>query len=498
MTMIQIFVRSYLNEFLGILEKHSVPLVTVIILLWFLKTIVFPPWNFPKNIPTIPFYVSFLGAYTKLDQTQIYDIYLREKIEKYGAVKVYFASRWNILVARHNYLQQVFNDEDIFAKSGNQKKIPSSVLSEYTGDNIISAHGETWKLYRSIMAHPIQFPKTEPIYQNSTKFIKQLHKLVSAEKGVFSVNELVQRLCLANIGDAILGTDFEALEDSSELHSRLVAIKKQIFKPFFMNFPFFDQFPIPSRQKARIEVKNFRHFYCNILKNTKSTSDLVFNLKKALKEGGITEKQFSDNAVIIMVAGHENPQLLLSSLLYVLAKYLQVQEKLRREILKNDDMSEKTIANLPYLNSVIYETLRLFPPLGQIINRKTLCEVTLGKDISIPKGVYVGYNNYATGRDRNVWSEADNFTPERWGYSIEEVKGNYLKAKRESTMPAFHGKRRACLGEKFALLQMRVVLIDILKNFELSLDPQWEERFTPAGPICPVGLSLKLKSRSFQ
>lgn len=495
MTMIQISVYNYLNEFIGILENNYVALIIFVTLVWFSKTIVIPPWNFPKNIPTIPFYVSFLGAYTKLDQTQIYDIYLREKLEKYGAAKIYFASRWNILVTRHNYLQQIFNDEDVFTKSGNQKKIPSSVLSEYTGDNIISAHGETWKLYRSLMAHPIQFPKTEPIYRNSRKFIKHLHKIVGKQGSIFSVNELVQRLCLANVGDAILGTDFEALEDFSEVHSRLTEIKKQIFKPFFMNFPFFDQFPIPSRQKARHEVKNFRLFYCNILKETKSTSDLVFNLKKALEDGVISEKQFADNAVIIMVAGHENPQLLLSSLLYVLAKYVQVQEKLRQEILENDDMSEKTIANLPYLNSVIYETLRLYPPLGQIINRKTLHEVTLGKDIRIPKGVYVGYNNYATGRDHNTWNEADDFIPERWGFSIEEIKGNYLRAKRESTMPAFHGRRRACLGEKFALLQMRIVLIDILKNFCLALDTQWEERFTPAGPICPVGLSLRLESR---
>ena len=111
----------------------------------------------------------------------------------------------------------------------------------------------------------------------------------------------------------------------------------------------------------------------------------------------LTEKQFLDNAIILMIAGHENPLLLMLSLLYVVSKYPQVQELIRNE----------TESTKPYLHSVIYETLRMYPPLGLIINRCTTRITKLG-NIVIPKNVYCGYNNFGTGRDRNVWgSDAD-------------------------------------------------------------------------------------------
>ena len=76
---------------------------------------------------------------------------------------MYFASRWNILITKPDFLLEMFKNEDVFAKSGNHVKIPNSVLATYTGDNIISAHGELWKLYRDVVAQSIQFPDLKPI-----------------------------------------------------------------------------------------------------------------------------------------------------------------------------------------------------------------------------------------------------------------------------------------------------------------------------------------------
>ncbi|KAI3405914.2 DIT2 [Candida oxycetoniae] len=447
--------------FLLILALLSIVIIT------FIGPIVVPPFSFPRNIPTIPFYVSFLG----LDQLQLYEKYLREKLEKYGAVKIYFASRWNILVSKPEYLVHIFKNEDIFAKSGNHIKIPKSVLATYTGDNIISAHGDLWRLYRDVVAQSIQFPDLVPIEKNTRDFLKSLEKELQKGPSIF-VNDLLQLYSLANVGDCIVGANL------TPMHQKIKYIKSQIFKPFFMNFPSVEMFPIPSRIKAKKEVEAFRSWYGEKIKN--STRGAAANLSAALSNGKLTQKQYLDNSIILMVAGHENPLLLMLSLLYVLAKNSCIQEKVRKE-------------GDPYLSAVVYETLRMYPPLNQIINRCTTQATILG-NIYIPKGVYVGYYNMGTGRDANFWESANEFKPERWGSTSEEISANYSKAKRMGTLPAFHGRKRACLGEKFALYECKMFVQAVLGKYKISLDDTWKERITPAGPICPVNMKLRFSN----
>lgn len=478
---------------------HVLKLLLVVFIIYLCITIAFPPLNFPKNIPTIPFYVSFLGTYTRLDQKQIYERYLKEKLEKYGAVKIYFASRWNILVTRPEYLQQIFKEEHIFAKSGNHKKIPYAVLSRYTGDNVISAHGDVWKLYRSVITHSIQFPNKSPVARNSEKLIDLLNESIGEESRCLAVGDFLQKFALQNICESMLGVDFKLLDNSGdqELHKRLKFVKSQIFKPFYMNFPLFDLFPIPSRVKAREEVDKFRFYFTEKIKEEQSKPDVNkesagYKLYEALESGKITEKQFTDNAVIILVAGHENPQLFFTSILYVLAKYPQWQDELRNEL---QDLEVDDIENCKVLNSILYEILRMFPPLGQIINRETSKDALLGGHIHIPKGTYVGYNNFATGRDSSYWEDSNDFKPERWGETIEEIQKNYKSSKISCTLASFHGGKRACLGERFALFEARVFVYYILKAYNIELDPTWRDQLTPAGPICPLMLRVKFNKR---
>jgi len=103
----------------------------------------------------------------------------------------------------------------------------------------------------------------------------------------------------------------------------------------------------------------------------------------------------------------------------------------------------------------------------------------LGGLFYLPKGTYVGYNSYATNRDPGSWGpDADDFRPERWGTTDEEIFMKYRSAKARAELISFHGGSRACLGEKFTLLQMRVTLCALVKAFQWELDPEWEDRMT--------------------
>lgn len=475
----------------------------VFYILYLILGIIFPPWNFPKNIPTIPFYVSFLTTIFDMDQIDLFERYIREPMDKYGAVKIYFASRWNILISKPEYLSEIFRDEDTFSKSGNQKKIPYSVLAKYTGENIISAHGAIWKKFRIALTPGLQFFDSIPFKENSIKFIKLIEDELDKNEGSILISPFIQRLSLANICQVVLGFDIGTLTstETSNLHLQLQNVKEQIFQPLYMNFPFLDMLPIPSRVRAIKSVDNFRQALIERVKDElmynykyEQTSYAASNLIRLFVNEEITETQLVDNIVILTIAGHENPQLLLTTVIYMLGKYPSWQEKLRQ---KTKDLDINSLNRSFYLNQFIFECIRIFPPLGQIINRLTTKDCVLGGKIVIPKNSYVGYNVYGTGTSKNVWGQDSfEFQPERWGTTHEQVIETWKRTKNTCAMSAFHGGRRACLGEKLALIEIRITIANMLQRLSWKIDNDWKERVTSAGPICPFMLRLKFTKLS--
>lgn len=201
-----------------------------------------------------------------------------------------------------------------------------------------------------------------------------------------------------------------------------------------------------------------------------------------------------DNIKITFIAGHENVQQFLNSILYVLAAHPAVQESLRDEVAAmspatRDDPAE--LKDLHLLNTVIYETLRLFPPIPQLVNRKTTSAVRLG-DCVIPHGTYVGWTAFGAHRDIPTWGEnAEDFVPQRWGSTAQEAHTRFRSANSKSQLISFHGGRRSCLGKNLALVETRVALVEMLRACRWRrLEEDAEVKFTPGGLLAPVGMRL--------
>lgn len=114
--------------------------ISIIILL--LCSWILPP-QYPRNIPSVPFWVSLLPLFGEVDQEVNYHRYIQKKLQKHGAIKIFFGGQWNLLVQRSSYLREILKDEDTYHKSGNQKKIPRSLLAAFLGktNSLISWNG---------------------------------------------------------------------------------------------------------------------------------------------------------------------------------------------------------------------------------------------------------------------------------------------------------------------------------------------------------------------
>ncbi|OAK99287.1 hypothetical protein IQ06DRAFT_356025 [Phaeosphaeriaceae sp. SRC1lsM3a] len=224
---------------------------------------VLPPSNFPKNIPTIPFYYTLIPLFKDVDQEHLWHKYLKKPLEEFGAVKIYFGGAWNVLITRPEYINQVFKHDETFPKAGNHIKNPHSILALYTGENVISTINDQWRGFASIVKPGLQADvDTSIIVKNAEKLIDIVLK-EQHNKGAVVMPKPLQDYALANLSEALLGAPFGTLDDPNAPLSKMQSeIKPKIFNPFYLNFPLLDHFKLASREEARRLVKKFKRELC--------------------------------------------------------------------------------------------------------------------------------------------------------------------------------------------------------------------------------------------
>jgi cytochrome P450 len=143
----------------------------------------------------------------------------------------------------------------------------------------------------------------------------------------------------------------------------------------------------------------------------------------------------------------------------LLSKHQDVQKKLRNEIKKNlyednkrIEINNENTKNIDYLNFVIKEGMRLFPPIAAIPLKKTTKEVVLG-DYKLPKGTLVQVNVRLIQRDPEIFDEPELFKPDRWSEEAQSKK----KIPLYSWIPFSQGPR-ICIGNNFSLMEQRIFL----------------------------------------
>jgi cytochrome P450 len=175
----------------------------------------------------------------------------------------------------------------------------------------------------------------------------------------------------------------------------------------------------------------------------------------------------------------------LSRTLLTLAQHPEAQDRLREELkqVKDDkgDLSYDDLVNLPYLDAVCRETLRLYPP-ATLVLRTARKDVLLpfstpikGVDgaemhnVMVPKGTHAVVSILASNRSRETWGEdALEWKPDRWlkplppSVTEAHVPGIY------SHLMTFLGGGRACIGFKFSQLEMKIVLSVMLESFRFK------------------------------
>jgi cytochrome P450 len=180
-----------------------------------------------------------------------------------------------------------------------------------------------------------------------------------------------------------------------------------------------------------------------------------------------SDEQIRDEIMTLFIAGHETTANLLTWTLYLLAQHAEVDARAGLAAQKGD---------AAYLNRVLKEVLRLYPP-AWIIGRETLRDVTLVDGSFIPRGTTVFAAPLILHRRADLFAEPDAFDPDRW-LGPQPPPFAYVP---------FGGGARRCIGEEFAMREATIVLRALASRFRFALVRGARVEIAPLVTLRPGG-----------
>lgn len=234
---------------------------------------------------------------------------------------------------------------------------------------------------------------------------------------------------------------------------------------------------IDYRESSDVKRNDFMNLLLQLKKNGKLEEESGSEYTDRL-----TLNQIAAQCFVFFLAGYETSSTTMSFCLYELARHPEVQEKLRREILSvlkkyNNVLTYEAQLSMPYLDCVINETLRLYPPVT-VLQRKVDRDYRVpNHDFTFEQKENIRIPIYSIQRDSEYFEKPLEFIPERFD---EE---NIHKIRPFTFLPFGDGPR-ICIGNRFGMMQTRIGIITLLKNFEFALSNKMlkELQMSPLAP----------------
>ncbi|KAF9878113.1 hypothetical protein CkaCkLH20_04151 [Colletotrichum karsti] len=310
------------------------------------------------------------------------------------------------------------------------------------------------------------------IHQYVDMFLDQIERIGRPEGAGINLDEAFTWLTFDIIGDLTFGESFHAVAQGktnfwvsliidgcyfnglSSLRKRLPIINLAL--PFMLPknaAAMFAEHHRLTEEKLdkRLEMGDSRH-----------RSDFFSYI---LRKGGseVPKSELIQQASTLIVGGSETTTTCLLVLSYFLLKNTTYLDKLNEEVRgafsSIDEITGEAAAKLPYLNAVIEESLRIFPPGPFGLPR--VCPGAVIDGHEVPEGVTVSVDPWAMSHSPRCWKDPHSFRPERW--MDESCSDN-----KEASQPFSRGPR-ACLGINLAYLEMHIILAKMVFKYDWEL-----------------------------
>ncbi|KAJ5438086.1 Cytochrome P450E-classgroup I [Penicillium daleae] len=224
-------------------------------------------------------------------------------------------------------------------------------------------------------------------------------------------------------------------------------------------------------------IQRFRRVGSEPSENPKSEPFLA-KLLDLERKGKIDEGSIFSSCGSNIIAGSDTTAITLSAAFYYIYRNPMVLKKLRDEIdaheraaLSSNPARFKEAQQMPYLQGIIKETLRMHPAVAQMLPREVPQNGVLLSGYNFPAKTQVGISAWAIHYNPDLIDSPRVFRPERW---LEDNGNTQLSS---ALNFAFGGGSRVCLGKNISLLELTKVIPEVVRHFEIRFEnhsPPWE------------------------
>lgn len=303
-------------------------------------------------------------------------------------------------------------------------------------------------------------------------------------------------LTLAVVGKTLF--DYDLTVDSGQI--------AQSLETFLENFRFrmlpfaalVERLPLPGMIRLRRARERIDDIVYRIIRERRSSGrdhgDLLSMLLAAQDvegdSGSMTDQQLRDEAITLMLAGHETTSNALTWAFYLLSQHPEVEARLHAELdaaLAGRLPTADDLPALPYTEMVLAETMRLYPP-AYAVGRWALADHSFGP-YEIPRHSIVLCSQWVMHRDARFYPDPERFDPDRWTPEARAARPKF------SYFP-FGGGNRVCIGEGFAWMEGILILAAIAQQWRLRAVPGYRPDLRPVITLRPRhGMPMTLQRR---
>ncbi|CAB3229180.1 unnamed protein product [Arctia plantaginis] len=358
-------------------------------------------------------------------------------------------------------------------------------LDSWLGQGLVTSTGNRWRTHRKLLTPAFHFNILQnflPVFCKNQRILTEKLRERADGKPI-DLLPLVALAALDNVIESIMGVSMEVQKNeesnyvkSTDMMANIVSSRMQI--PFLGLEMLFNILPLKKQQDKALEVlhgqtrkviqmRRDELNKANItslathsdigMKNKHAFLDLL--LLSEINGEKIDEEGVREEVDTFMFEGHDTTTSGIVYTLFALSKHRDVQEKIYEELKTiygynmDKDPTYQELQQMKYLDLVLKESMRLYPPVPFIERlMENDCEVG---ELKLVKGTSVLINIHQIQRHPELYENPLKFRPERFKVPLPNPF-NWI---------AFSAGPRNCIGQKFAMMELKIAISETVKNF---------------------------------